>query len=83
MGTLLYADCGFDVKFFEVFAVHKFFWANFIQKSVVLYLLRFSIEIQQTYISQNKLEETSQGCKNVLVNKRVFYCFYHFSFGYK
>ena len=23
-GTLLYADYGFDVQFFEVFAVHKF-----------------------------------------------------------
>ena len=47
------------------------------------YLLKFSVEIQWTYISQNKLEEASQGCKNVLVNERVFYRFYHFSFAHQ
>ena len=44
------------------------------------YLLTFSIEIQWAYISQNKKEEASQGCENVLVNEHVFYCFYHFCF---
>ena len=34
----LCADFDFDLQFFEVFAVHEFFWANFILKSVVLHI---------------------------------------------
>ena len=34
--------------------------------------MKFSTEIRQTHISQNKLEGASQGCENVLVNKRAF-----------
>ena len=50
------------------------FWGN---------LLKFSIEIWRTYISQNELDEASQGCKIVLVNKSDFYGIYHFSFAHK
>ena len=47
------------------------------------YLLKFSIEIQWTYINQNKIVEASQECENVLVNEGVFYRFYHFSFAHQ
>ena len=60
------------------------FWGKFYPKICCFpYLMQFSIEIQQTYIYQNKLEETSQSCENVLVNKHIFYRFYHFSFAHK
>ena len=41
-------------------------------------LLKFSMEIRQ-----NKLDEASQGCKNVVENKDVFDNFYHFRFAHK
>ena len=57
------------------------FWRKFHPKICCSpYLLKFSIEIQQTQISHNKLEKASQGCENVLVNKLVFYDFYHLIF---
>ena len=60
------------------------FWGKFLPKiSCSSNWLKFSIDIWQTYISQSKLEEALQGCENVLVNKRVFYRFYHSSFSHK
>ena len=47
------------------------------------YLLKFSIETRQTYMTQKKLEEATQGCENVHLNKRIFYCLYHFVFAHK
>ena len=53
------------------------FWDKFYSKICCSpYLLKFSIEIRQTYISQNKLEEASQG--NVF-----FYRFDRCSFAHK
>ena len=48
------------------------FWGKFHPKICCSpCLLKFSIEIQWTYISQNKLKEASHGCNNVLVNESV------------
>ena len=61
------------------------FWDKFHPKiccSPYENLWKFSIEIWQTYLSQIKAKEASQGCRNLLINKR-FYCFYDFNFAHK
>ena len=80
---MLDVDYGFDVLISEVFGVHQFLGQISSQICCSPYLLQFIIEIRRTYISQNKLKKASQGCQNVLINKRVFYRFYHFSFAEK
>ena len=48
------------------------FWDKFHPKTCFSpYLMKFSIEMRRTYISQNKLE-ASKECENMLLNKRVF-----------